>query len=1438
MLRVYIEAAKENTIQKELVTELLTASDIDLSAQIKFKKIVLEPETKRLEIYGQAARFLKEEGLTGTIAEIIETKIDSIQQVDCYFNYFRADLSLEERLESNWPEIVTTVADEFPMTKGWLAEAKWELVDKQLTIQVKNKMGIEKLQAKKCDVLISDLVADKLNKEITVEFELGDFSKEVEALSKKQQQENEDYINNLMASIDSQMENQNGSSDGNNSNRNGSKIIMGNKIKSEATEIKDLQSEERSVTIQGEVINLEIRELKSGRNLVIFAITDTTDSITAKVFEDKDGKVASNISEGDWLRVRGRAQIDKYTQELTVMPRDVSRFQPEIKKDKAEEKRVELHLHTKMSAMDSVVKLEDIIKRAADWGHQALAITDHGVVQAFPEAYNIADDLDLKLVYGLEAYLVDDGEPIVINEANIELKEAEYVVFDLETTGFNPHHNEIIEIGAAKVKDGRIVDRFGTLVDPETNIPERIVELTGIDNSMVAGKPKKEEALDEFLDFVGEATIVAHNLSFDRDFINNKLQAIGRSALDNSALDTLNLARALLDLKSFKLNRLAKEFDKSLDNHHRAVDDAEVTAEILLELLDILKEDGIAHLTEINELSSEIDYKRLRPYHTVILVKNQQGLKNLYKLVSKAHIDTFHRVPRILKSDLLKRREGLIIGSACEAGQLYQAFVNGKDESTIREIAEFYDYLEVQPLGNNQFLIENEQVDSREELKEINQQIYQLGQKLNKPVVATGDVHFIDPEDKIYREILMEGQGFDDAEDQAPLYYRTTEEMLAEFDYFKPEVAKELVIENPKQIVEEIEEVKPVPDGLFTPEIEGAVEEVKQMTYNKARSIYGDELPKLVADRLEKELDAIIGNGFAVIYLISHKLVKKSLDDGYLVGSRGSVGSSLVATMCDITEVNPLPPHYVCPKCQHSEFFTDGSVGIGVDLADKVCPECGADLMKIGSDIPFEVFMGFEGDKVPDIDLNFSGEYQPEVHRYTEELFGKDHVYRAGTISTIADRTAYGFVKGYMDDRDLTLRKAEVDRLVEGCTGARKTTGQHPGGQMVVPQDKEVFDFTPIQRPANDQDSDVLTTHFDYHSISGRILKLDILGHDDPTTIRMLQDLTGVDPTSIPLDDPETMAIFSKVEPLGVSKEEIGTTVGSLGIPEFGTSFVRQMLEDTRPTTFAELVRISGLSHGTDVWLNNAQDLIEEGIAELSEVISVRDDIMNYLLQKGVEASKAFWIMEDVRHGEGLTEEQEQTMRDNDVPDWYIKSCKKIKYMFPKAHAVAYVMMAFRIAFFKVHYPEAFYNTYFTIKSADFDAQVVIQGKDFIKEKIQEIKAKGNDATQKDKNTLTVLEIVIEALARGIEFVSVDLYDSAADEFEITDNGLRPPLITLQGLGKSAAESIIQARSEGDFSSIEDLKNRSSVSKTVIEVMKEHGCLDGLPETNQLSFFQ
>ena len=1431
MAKVVIKPQQNNAFKEKLQSFLGISEAV--ANKIKIKSVVIDTEEESCQVKLKAPENF---GIKDDF-EKQKNQLMANGSLDIEFEYYDPELPLEVILEEQWSEIIAEVKDKSTKTNGWLSSTKWKLEADTVIVKVKSKVAQEALESKNCDRVFRQVMSEEYHKQIKVKFEVGDFAVESQEIADEQEKEKEDYMKGLVNSTPPPAA-QGGSGSNSSKKSTQNSVWYGKKFSGEAEPLDEISSERRGIVVEGKIFEINIRELQSGRNLIIFSITDETNSIKAKVFEEKGGTLAENICEGQWVKIKGNVQYDKYDQELSLMANAVVPIAKESKEDTAEEKRVELHMHTQMSAMDSVVDIDEIVDRAEEWGHQAIAVTDHGVVQAFPEAYQAAEDKDLKMIYGVEAYLVDDGEPIILNPINKEVKEEIYVVFDLETTGFNPHHNQIIEIGATKIEGGEITDSYQTFVNPDGHVPERITELTGITNEMVADAPALQDAMEEFLDFVGEATLVAHNLSFDLGFIEDKLKRLGKDEICNPALDTLNLSRALVpELKTYKLNKLAKQFKVDLDNHHRADDDAQATAEIFLELVDLMLEEEVTALDEINNLTSEIDYKRMHPYHATILVKNQTGLKNLYKLVSQAHINNFHRVPRILKSELLEKREGLMVGSACEAGQLYKAVLQGKSEDKLVEIAKFYDYLEVQPLGNAKFLLENGEVESIADLKEINRTIYQLGEKLGKPVIAAGDVHFIDPEDSIYRQILMEGQGYDDADQQAPLYFRTTGEMLEEFDYFAEETAYELVVENPQQIAAEIEDVKPVPDGLFTPTIEGAEEDVRNMAYEKAKKWYGEPLPELVESRLESELESIIGNGYAVIYLISQKLVKKSLEDGYLVGSRGSVGSSFAATMTDITEVNPLPPHYRCPECKYSKFFTDGSIGVGIDLEDKVCPECGADLIKDGFDIPFEVFLGFEGDKVPDIDLNFSGEYQPKVHRYTEQLFGEEYVYRAGTISTIADRTAYGFVKGHMEDNDLTLRGAEVDRLVDGCTGARKTTGQHPGGLMVIPQEKDVYDFTPIQKPANDMDTDTLTTHFDYHSISGRILKLDILGHDDPTSIRMLQDITGVDPQEIPLDDPETMKIFSSIEPLNVTEEEVGVKLGTLGIPEFGTSFVRGMLRETLPNTFAELVRISGLSHGADVWLNNAQDLIRSGTAELAEVISVRDDIMNYLLQKGVEPSKAFWIMEHVRKGKGLSDEEEQAMRDNGVPNWYIKSCKKINYMFPKAHAAAYVMMAYRIAYFKVHYPQAFYNTYFSIKADDFDAQIVLQGREFIEKKIAEINNKGNDATAKDKRTLRVLRIVVEALARGISFCQVDIYESKINEFQITEEGLRPPLISLDGLGSRAAENIVQERQDDEFTSIEDLSNRASLSKTVIEVMREHGCLDDLPETNQLSLF-
>jgi len=1334
--------------------------------------------------------------------------------VDC-----KIALSTKEEVEMIWPQLTKEFNEKFSYSKSWFERAKLFFEDEKLIISLETKLAAKKMNNPKVVNFIKNRIYYYLDRELSIEVKNGDFFKNDESLKKD---------------LEKQLKKKDKSRKEKRSRKN--KIIYGRKINNTKNkiDIDNINSEQRNVVISGILFDQEVKKIKKNLTLHTFHITNYKDSITCKAFLRNRKKL--NLKEDMKVLVRGEVQYDRYSKDLILMSNDINKIgEREKRKDEAEDKRIELHLHTKMSAMDSTVEVEDVVKQAADWGHDAIAITDHGVVQAYPDAYQAGQKYGVDIIFGLEAYLIDNGKPIVENPINKQIDETEFVVFDLETTGLNPVQNEIIEIGAVKIKNGEVVDDFSSLVKPEQNISGKITEITGIDNNMVKDAPSFEKVFTSFIEFIDGCPLVAHNMDFDYSFIRKPLSEYKNNS-EITLIDTLTLARAVLpELKNHKLATLVNYYDISLDSHHRALDDSKATALLFNELLNEDHEFEISTIKDINELTKNIDWKKSRPYHAIVLAKNQEGLKEIYKLVSESHLNNFYRKPRILKSDLMANRENLLIGSACESGQLFNYILNNRSNKEINEIVEFYDFLEIQPLGNNEFLIPK-QVENREELKKINKRIYNLGKKHDKPVVGSGDVHFFEPKDKIYRKVLQAGQGFDDYDNQAPLYFRTTDEMLEEFDYFNDKEAREIVIENTNKIYKRIEDIQPIPDGLYTPEIEGADETIREMSYNKAQKLYGKNLPQEIEDRLEKELNSIIDNGYSVIYLIAHKLVKRSLEDGYLVGSRGSVGSSFVATMCDITEVNPLPPHYRCGKCNKVEIIKDEEVSTGVDLEDKECPECGHQYEKDGFDIPFEVFMGFEGDKVPDIDLNFSGEYQNKIHEVTEEYFGRDYVFRAGTISTIASRTAFGFVRNYLDDNEINVKKAEVNRLVDGCTGIKRTTGQHPGGLMVVPKNMDIYDFSPIQHPANDQNTRVRTTHFDYHSISGRILKLDLLGHDDPTSLRMLQDLTGVDPETIPLDDPETMKIFSSTESINVSKKDIKSEVGTYGIPEFGTSFVRQMLIETRPSTFAELVRISGLSHGTDVWLNNARELIKDDIANLSEVISVRDDIMNFLLQKGMEPIDAFWIMEHVRKGKGLTDEEESKMRQNNIPDWYIESCKKIKYMFPKAHAAAYVMMAYRIAYFKVHHPKAFYLTYFSTKASSFDAQIVDKGLEFVNDHLNKLNNQ-DKLTAKDKETITILEVVIEAMHRGIEFGKVDLYNSKMSTFILKDDKLVPPLICLEGLGTSAAGSIIEARKDGDFISVEDLSNRTKLSKTVIEKMKDHGTLKGLPEKNQLSLF-
>ncbi|WJE17502.1 PolC-type DNA polymerase III [Halobacillus sp. ACCC02827] len=1221
-------------------------------------------------------------------------------------------------------------------------------------------------------------------------------------------------------------------------------LEIGYKIQDDIVMMSDILEEERKLAVQGYVFDVEVKELRSGRHLLLLKVTDYSDSFSIKMFSrgDDHAEMFKHVEKGMWVKARGSIQTDNFTNELTMMANDINEVKPNLRRDEAPEgeKRIELHAHTTMSAMDAPVAPSRLVKQAADWGHEAVAITDHAVVQAYPDAYAAGQKNGIKILYGVEANLVDDGVPIAYEAQDRVLEDDVYVVFDVETTGLSAVYDQIIELAGVKVKGGEIIDRFESFANPHHPLSQTTIDLTGITDDMVKDAPEIGDVLKDFHEWMADDILVAHNASFDMGFLNAGFKRIDYGKAKNPVIDTLELARFLVpELKNHRLNTLCKKFDIELTQHHRAIYDAEATGYLLWKLLKRAFERGITNHKNLNDYMGEGKaYQRSRPFHCTLLAQNSTGLKNIYRLVSEAHVNYFYRVPRIPRSLLSKYREGILIGSGCDKGEVFETIMQ-KSEEEAEKVAEFYDYIEIQPPGNYNHLIEKDLVQTEAQVLDILKRLVAMGERLGKTVVATGNTHYLEPHEKQYRQILVSSQNGNPLNRQTlpEVHFKTTNEMIEELSFLGKDKAKELVVDNTHKVSGLIEDVKPVKDDLYTPNIEGAEQEIREMSYNKARSIYGEQIPDLIVKRLEKELDSIIGNGFAVIYLISQKLVTKSLEDGYLVGSRGSVGSSFVATMTDITEVNPLPPHYVCPSCQYNEFFTDGSVGSGFDLPEKECPECGTSLKKDGQDIPFETFLGFKGDKVPDIDLNFSGEYQPHAHNYTKELFGEDSVYRAGTIGTIAEKTAYGYVKGYAGDHQLQYKNAEIDRLVQGCTGVKRTSGQHPGGIIVVPDDMEIYDFSPIQYPADDTKSEWRTTHFDFHSIHDNLLKLDILGHDDPTVIRMLQDLSGINQKEIPVDDPEVMKIFSGPEALGVTAEQIMCKTGTLGVPEFGTRFVRQMLEDTKPKTFAELVIISGLSHGTDVWLGNAEQLINDGICTLPEVIGCRDDIMVYLMHKGLDPSLAFKIMEFVRKGRGLQDEWIEEMKKHGVPDWYIDSCKKIKYMFPKAHAAAYVLMAVRIAYFKVHYPIYFYAAYFTVRASDFELETMMKGADAIRSRIQEIQGKGLDATPKEKSLLTVLELSLEMAERGYGFKNVDLYQSSATDFLVEGDYLIPPFNAVDGLGTNAAINIVNARKEGEFLSKQDLRERSRISKTVLEYLDNFGCLEGMPEENQLSLF-
>ena len=1426
----------------------------DYLEKLEIKNIRLEKQLKEVQV--SKVIYFKEDRVIYMYLiskEIISHEILDLlrEELLCKLKYFKnirikikftgfGRKSEKDIIKAYWHNIIYILKNICPAIEGWKKQIEYMCLDNMLKIKIPKDIFYEKLKKNNIEEVIRNILLEELgiDYEVKVEKAIGE-KIDKKKLIEKADKEIEDLIKELDFDVKEEHDEEEGYVIKDEYDEH---MIYGEDVNSLVHPIKDLNQNSKTVAIVGEIFHIENKELRNGKILSIMSITDNTSSINCKLFLNdlnKD-KILNAVKEGSYVKIKGDVLFDTYQRELTMT---ISGIRAEVKPQREDTckkgKRVELHAHTQMSSMDALCSTKKLVKQAAAWGHKAIAITDHGVVQAFPEAMDAGKSNNIKILYGVEGYLVEDNAPVIKN-ANDESLSQTFVVFDLETTGFSNKNDKITEIGAVKIENFKVVDRFSQLINPQKDISYKVQELTGITNDLIKDKPTIEEVLPKFIEFIGDSVMVAHNADFDMGFMQQKCRE-QNIEFKNTSVDTLTLARTLLPhMKRFRLNLIAKELGVPLLNHHRAVDDAEATAHIFIKFLEMIQKRGGEKLSDINTILGNIDYTKLTTNHITLIAKNQAGIKNLYKIVSDAHINHYHRAPRILKSVLEQYKEGIIVGSACEAGEVFQAVKQNKSEEELERIISLYDYIEVMPIDNNRFMIDKGEVEDEEELRELNRRLIEVAKKFGKIPVATGDVHFIDKHEAVFRKVLKYSQGFKVDEEETYLHFRTTDEMLEEFKYLGEDLAYEVVVENTNKVADMVEKVLPIPNETFPPRIEGSDKELRDMCNAKAERIYGSPLPDVVRKRLDRELNSIINNGYAVMYIIAQKLVTKSLADGYLVGSRGSVGSSLAATMSDITEVNPLPAHYVCenPDCKYSYFYEIGEWGSGADLPDKDCPKCGRPLKKDGHDIPFEVFLGFEGDKEPDIDLNFSGSYQPVIHKYTEVLFGEGHTYKAGTIGTVAEKTAFGYAKKFVEENDLNSTSAEVLRLANGCTGVKRTTGQHPGGIMVIPDYKDVYDITPIQYPANDPSCGVITTHFDYHSISGRILKLDILGHDVPTIIRMIEDITGKIATEIPLDDKETMSLFTSTEALGVTPEEINCPIGCLAIPEFGTKFVRQMLLDTKPKTFAELVRISGLSHGTDVWLNNAQDLVVEGTVEFKEVISTRDDIMNYLIFKGLPPKMAFTIMESVRKGKGLKPEFIEEMKKNDVPDWYIGSCQKIKYMFPKAHAVAYVMMSFRLAYYKVHYPEAFYATYFTMKAEDFDADLIVKGLDAIKNKMDEITSMGNDATAKEKNMLTVLEVAYEMYARGIKILPVDIYESDAKEFKVVgEKQILPPMIALQGVGENAAIHIQQERGNGEFISKEDLQKRTKISKTVIETLTIHGSLDNMSEKNQLSLF-
>ncbi|MFC4307383.1 PolC-type DNA polymerase III [Cohnella boryungensis] len=1371
--------------------------------------------------------------------ERVKAKLGHVAEIGLIVNY-GPEVSTDSIVKEYWQSFVERMQQEVASVNGWLAKADVAADGDLLTVALLNETNLGLARKKEIDVQAAKYFEERFLRSCRVKLAVGESKPDTyNEFTQKIEEENRAAIELMMASAREEAPAEQGEAP--------QVLQHGYEIKEPPVPIQEIVEEEKKITVQGVIFGLETKELRTGSTLFTCSITDFTDSLSIKIFgkNKEDVKMLSLLANGKWVKMRGKVEYDRFLNppELVMFPNDIREVvSPPEPKDTAEEKRVEFHLHTTMSTMDAIAPVDAYIKTAAKWGHKAVAVTDHGNVQCYPDAAKAAKKHGIKVLYGVEANVVNDGVGMVIQPREQTLSDAEYVVFDIETTGLSVTDNKIIELAGIKMRDGQEIGRFETFVNPHEPIPYNIQQLTNITDDMVRDAPELEPKLKEFIEFVGDAVLVAHNARFDVGFIQHSCKQLGLPPVENPALDTLELARFLHPtMKNHRLNTLAALYKVSLENHHRAIDDTIALGGILVGLLKETQARGINELHALNGLNDK-SWKTTRPFHCCIYALNAVGKKNLFKLISLSHTEYFHRVACIPKSKLIEHREGLLIVSGCEKGELFETVLNKSIEEA-EEIAAFYDVLEIQPLDFYMHLLDKGLVASRSALEEALRRIVRLGEKLVKPVIATGNVHYLQPREKIFRDITIHGiTGFSPLKDQKKpdAHFRTTSEMLEAFQFLGSEKAYEVVVTQTSALADRFEEFKMFPDELYTPIIEGADEEIRNTCYATARGMYGEELPEVVTARLEKELVPIIKYGFSANYLISERLVKKSNQDGYLVGSRGSVGSSVVATFLGISEVNPLPAHYLCrnPECKHSEWFLDGSVPSGFDLPDKRCPHCDSNMRGEGQDIPFETFLGFKGDKVPDIDLNFSGEYQPHAHNYTKVLFGEKSVFRAGTIGTVAEKTAYGFTKKYEEEHGKSWRGAELNRLAAGCTGVKRSTGQHPGGIVVVPDYIEVEDITPVQYPADDVNAEWKTTHFDYHAFDANLLKLDILGHDDPTMMRMLQDLTGVDPTTIPMNDPKVMSLFNSVEALSVTPQQIRSPVATFGVPEMGTRFVRQMLEETKPSTFADLLQISGLSHGTGVWLGNAQELIKNNTCTIKTVIGCRDDIMLFLIYKaGMDASLAFKITESVRKGKGLTPEWIDEMKRCKVPQWYIDSCLRIEYMFPKAHAAAYVISAVRTAFFKLYYPIHYYATYYTVRAGDFDVELFCQGYDAILKMLIEIEGKGFQATTKEKNMISILEMGLEMTARGFKFKSIDLYRSEATRFIVDGDSLIPPFGAIAGVGENAARNIAASREEGDFLSIEDFQQRSRASKTIVEVLSGLGTFRGLPESNQLMLF-